>query len=95
MNNVLGEYIVKFVMVLIDDIVIYSKNYTEHAEHVCLVLETLEKNGLTLKDTKYFWAKSEIDLLGYVVSTQGVSAQASKTEVIKALAPPTDMSELR
>ncbi len=95
MNKVLGKFIGKFVMVFIDDIVVYSKNEEDHAKHVQLVLETLEKNGLTLKDTKCSWAQNRIDLLGYVVSDKGVSAQASKTEAIKALAPPTDVTELR
>ena len=95
MNKVLAQFIGKFVMVFIDDIVVYSKNKEDHAKHVQLVLETLEKNGLTLKDTKCSFAQSQIDLLGYVVSAKGVSAQAGKTEAIKALAPPTSVTELR
>lgn len=95
MNQVLGEYIGKFVLVFIDDIVVYSKTDEEHMEHVRLVLEKLEEHGLTLKDTKCAWAKKEINLLGYVVGAQGVSAQSSKTEAIKALNPPTDVKGLR
>ena len=95
MNKVLAKFIGRCVMVFIDDIVIYSKSESEHKEHVRLVLETLEHAGLTLKDTKCLGAKSEIDLLGYVVSAQGVSTQVSKTEAIKALAPPTNVSDLR
>ena len=95
MNKVLGKFIGKFVMVFIDDIVIYSKNKHDHRRHVEQVLQTLADAGLTLKDSKCHWAQTKIDLLGYVVSAQGVSAQSSKTSAIKALAPPNDVSELR
>ena len=95
MNKVLGDFIGKFVMVFIDDIVIYSNSESDHKAHVEQVLQRLEEAGLTLKDSKCHWAQSQIDLLGYVVSAQGVSAQPAKTSAIRALAPPENVSELR
>jgi hypothetical protein len=95
MNNVLAEFVGKFVMVFIDDIIVYSKNEEEHQRHVELVLTKLREAGLTLKDSKCSWAKSQTNLLGYVVSAEGRAAQPAKTEAIRQLAAPRDVPELR
>ena len=68
MNKVLGDFIGKFGMVFIDDIVIYSNSESDHKSHVEQVLQRLEEAGLTSKDSKCHWAQSQIDLPGYVVS---------------------------
>ena len=52
MNKVFMEYLDKFVMVFIDDILVYSKNEEEHEEHLCLVLQKLRKNQLYAKLSK-------------------------------------------
>ena len=95
MSKVLADFLGKFVMVFIDDIVIYSRSEEEHKVHVEQVLTALEAARLTLKDTKCFWGQTKIDLLGYVVTGQGVSAQPRKTEAIRSLQTPTDLTELR
>ncbi len=94
-TSVLGDYIGKFCLIFIDDIVIYSKDEESHVKHVDLVLTRLEEKGLTVKDTKCEWAKAQVDLLGYVVSKNGISAQPSKTRAIGELQPPTNLKELR
>ena len=91
----LEKFIGHFVLVFIDDIFIYSKTEKEHEEHVRLMLKTLEAAGLMLKDSKCHWAQTNIDLLRYGVSADGVSAQFAKMEAIRALNPPTNMTELR
>ena len=95
MNQVLSEFVDKFVIMFMDDIVIYSKDEHEHKMHVEQVLQKLAEAGPTLRDSKYHWAKYEIDLLGYVVSAQGISAHPLKTSAIKGLEEPIDISKLR
>jgi hypothetical protein len=68
MNKVFMEYLDKFVVVFIDDILVFSKTEEEHAEHLRLVLQKLREHQLYAKRSKYeFWLK-EVSFLGHVVS---------------------------
>ena len=82
-------------MVYLDDVIIFSKSEEEHAEHLRKVLKSFEAAGLTIKESKCDFAKSSLDLLGFVISERGISAQPDKTAAIANLAPPTDVTELR
>ena len=71
MNSVFHEYLDKFVVVYIDDILVYSKTEDEHAEHLRLILTKLREHRLYAKFSKCeFWLK-ELIFLGHVVSAQG------------------------
>ena len=94
MNQVLAKHIGKRVMVFLDDIVVYSST-EPHEQALDLVLADLEAAGLTLKESKCFFLQDEIDLLGYVISSQGIKAQPSKTSAIDEMLPPTDINGLR
>ena len=73
MNKVFMEYLDKFVVVFIDDILIYSKNEEEHAEHLRLVLGRMREQQLYAKYSKcQFWLK-EVEFLGHVLSGAGVA----------------------
>jgi hypothetical protein len=68
MNKVFMEYLDKFVVVFIDDILIFSKNEEEHDEHLRLVLQKLRENQLYAKLSKCeFWLK-EVSFLGHIIS---------------------------
>jgi hypothetical protein len=68
MNKVFMEYLDKFMMVFINDILIFSKNEEEHDEHLCLVLQKLKENQLYAKLSKCkFWLK-EVSFLGHILS---------------------------
>jgi hypothetical protein len=72
MNKIFMEFLDKFVVVFIDDILIYSKSEKEHATHLKLVLETLREHQLYAKFSNCeFWLK-EVGFLGHVLSTRGV-----------------------
>ena len=67
----------------IDDILVYSKNEEEHAEHLRIVLQTLRLEQLHAKLSKCeFWLKS-VAFLGYIVSGEGISVDPSKVQVVK------------
>jgi hypothetical protein len=71
MNKVFMKFLDKFVVVFIDDILIYSKTEEEHAEHLRLVLGTLHEHQLYAKFSKCeFWLK-EVGFLGHVISAGG------------------------
>ena len=82
MNSVFMPELDKFVVVFIDDILIYSKNKKEHAEHLRVVLTRLREHQLYAKFSKCdFWLK-EVQFLGHVLSAKGVAVDPSKVKDI-------------
>jgi hypothetical protein len=78
MNKVFMEYLDKFIVVFIDDILVYSRSEEEHEEHLCLALQKLRENRLYTKLSKCeFWMK-QVDFLGHAISKGGISMDPSK-----------------
>ncbi|KAL0559513.1 hypothetical protein IC582_004126 [Cucumis melo] len=95
MNRVFKDFQDSFVIVFIDDILIYSKTEAEHEEHLHQVLETLRANKLYAKFSKCeFWLK-KVTFLGHVVSSEGVSVDPAKIEVVTNWPRPSTVSEIR
>ncbi|KAL4037930.1 hypothetical protein IC575_001532 [Cucumis melo] len=95
MNRVFREFLDTFVIVFIDDILIYSKTEAEHEEHLRMVLQTLRDNKLYAKFSKCkFWLK-QVSFLGHVVSKAGVSVDPAKIEAVTGWARPSTVSEVR
>ena len=80
MNQVFREYLDSFVIVFIDDILIYSRTKEEHEQHLRLTLQVLRQHKLYAKFSKCeFWIRS-VTILGHVVSDQGVEVDPMKTD---------------
>jgi len=80
MNSMFMPELDKFVVVFIDDILIYSKNEEEHAEHLRIVLQRLREHKLYAKFTKCeFWQK-KVQFLGHVISEDGIFVDPSKIQ---------------
>ncbi|KAL0536174.1 hypothetical protein IC582_025113 [Cucumis melo] len=95
MNRVFREFLDTFVIVFIDDILIYSKTEAEHEEHLRMVLQTLRDNKLYAKFSKCeFWLK-QVSFLGHVVSKAGVSVDPAKIEAVTGWTQPSTVSEVR
>ncbi|GJU98976.1 putative reverse transcriptase domain-containing protein [Tanacetum coccineum] len=96
MNRVCRTFLNKFVIVFINDILIYSKNKEEHKEHLRIILELLQKEKLYAKFSKCeFWLDS-VKFLDYVINSQGVRVDPAKVEAIKswsALKSPTEVRQ--
>ena len=95
MNKIFMEYLDKFVVVFLDDILIYSKTEEEHAEHLRLVLETLRKHQLYAKLSKCEFWLSEVAFLGHVVSVGGIFVDPEKIQSIVDSKAPTSVTEIR
>jgi hypothetical protein len=95
MNNVFMEYLDKFVVVFIDDILIFSKTMEEHEDHLRLVLEKLRSIQLYTKFSKCEFWLTEVTFLGHVISAGGVSVDPGKVNDVLNWMPPTTISKIQ
>jgi hypothetical protein len=94
-NKVFMEYLDSFVIVYIDDILIYFKSESDHEEHLRLVLQKLRDNQLYAKYSKYeFWI-GEVPFLGHIISNGGISVDPAKVKEIVAWSIPTTVTDIR
>ena len=95
MQGILSQYLWLFCLVYIDDIVVYSKSYEDHIEHLDLVLGAIEKAGITLSPSKCHLFYGSILLLGHKVSRLGLSTHLEKVNAILDLERPKKLSQLQ
>jgi hypothetical protein len=94
MNKVFIEYLDKFVVVFINDILVFSKNEEEHDEHLRLVLQKLRENQLYAKLSKCeFWLK-EVSFLGHIISKGGIYVDPSKVKSVLSWNTPQNVSDI-
>ncbi|GKE94775.1 putative reverse transcriptase domain-containing protein, partial [Tanacetum coccineum] len=92
-NRIFHEYLDKFVIVFIDDILVYSKSEEEHERHLRIVLEMLRQKKLYAKFLKCkFWLQ-QVAFLGHIVSADGIIMDPSKVEAITKCPRPTTVTE--
>ena len=95
MNSVFMKELDKFVVVFLDDILVYSKDEAEHAEHLRIVLTRLWEHKLYAKFSKCeFWLQ-EVAFLGHIITEKGVAVDPSKVEVVLNWKTPANVSEVR
>ncbi|XP_070003826.1 uncharacterized protein, partial [Nicotiana sylvestris] len=95
MNTIFRPYLDVFVIVFIDDILVYSRSEAEHAGHLRIVLQTLQDRKLYAKLSKCeFWLNS-VAFLGHVISDEGISVDTQKIDAVKNWPRPTTPSEVR
>ncbi|WVZ63305.1 hypothetical protein U9M48_012946 [Paspalum notatum var. saurae] len=95
MNKVFMEYLDKFVVVFIDDILIYSKTEEEHEEHLRLVLQKLREHKLYAKLSKCEFWLHQVPFLGHIVSKGGIMVDPSKTSSVMDWKVPEVVKEVR
>jgi hypothetical protein len=94
MNKAFMDYLDKFVVVFIDDMLIYSKTEEEHEEHLRLVLKKLREHQLYAKFSKCdFWLE-EVSFLGHIITDGGISVDPVKVEDVLKWEPPRTVKEI-
>ncbi|GJT86401.1 putative reverse transcriptase domain-containing protein [Tanacetum coccineum] len=94
MNRVCKPYLDRFVIVFIDDILIYSKSRKEHKGHLKLILKLLKEEELYAKFSKCEFWLSKVQFLGYVIDIDGIHVDPAKIESIKDWASPNTPTEI-
>ncbi|KAH9274082.1 hypothetical protein BASA83_003726 [Batrachochytrium salamandrivorans] len=95
MNTLFRDSIGKFVLVYLDDIVIYSENLEKHKEHVKSVLTILRANGLYCKLEKCHFYQQEISYLGYVISPNGICMDSAKVKALQDWPTPRKLRDIQ
>jgi hypothetical protein len=95
MNSVFAPFLRKFVIVFLDDILIYSASWADHLQHLRLVLDKLRESQFYAKQSKCSFGQSSIQYLGHIISDQGVATDPEKTIAMENWPLPTSATELR
>ncbi|XP_047313934.1 uncharacterized mitochondrial protein AtMg00860-like [Impatiens glandulifera] len=95
MNRVFHPYLDQFVMVFINDILIYSRTEEDHAQHLDFFLQVLKKNQLFANLSKCEFWLSQIAFLGHIISPRGIEVDPANVEVVKGWGAPVSVIEVR
>ena len=95
MNRVFQPYLDRFVIVFIDDILVYSKSKAEHARHLKLVLSSLREHQLYAKFSKCEFWLNQVAFLGHVISAQGIHVDSQKVAAVENWEQPRTVTEVR
>ncbi len=94
-TDILRDFLDQFVLVYLDDILIYSDSVAEHKRHVRMVLERLQQHGLHLKPEKCQFHVTETEYLGYIISPGGIRMDPEKVSAIAEWEPPKSIHDLQ
>ena len=95
MHEVLRKHLFKSCIVYVDDIIVYSRNMTEHLEHLKEIFSCILKAGLKLKPSKCKFAAAQVKYLGHILSQDGVRPNPEKTTIIDNFPAPRNVKQVR
>ncbi|KAK1652704.1 hypothetical protein QYE76_070509 [Lolium multiflorum] len=95
MNTVFAHLIRKFVLVFVDDVLIYSKSLEDHAKHLAEVFQLLAQNQLFLKKSKCSFVQKSLEYLGHIIGAEGVATDPAKIAAVQNWPQPTNLKQLR
>lgn len=95
MGVVFGDLTFDILLIYLDDIIVFSKDFESHCQRLEIVFNQLRQHGLKLKPSKCFLLKPEIKFLGHLISSQGIRVDGEKTQALETWPAPTNVKELR
>jgi hypothetical protein len=94
-NNIFRPFLCHFVLVVFDDILIYSPTWEIHLHHVSSILQLLQDHELFVKQSKCSFGVTKVEYLGHIVSLDGVKVDPNKVEAMKKWPRPKTLKQLR
>ena len=94
MNNVFSKYLDRFVLVFLDEILIYYKNEEEHEEHMRLTLQLLKEHQLYANLSKCDFYRDIIQYLGHIILEEGISMDPEKIEAMMSCPAPRNFTDI-
>ncbi len=95
MNKILFDLLDKCVLVYLDDILIYSRDTTQHVADIHKVFSILDKYNLRLKESKCALFLESVEFLGHTISASGLAVEKGKVEVVEKWPQPTCVNEVQ
>ena len=95
MNSLFKQYLRRFVLVFFDDILVYSKTWREHVDHLRIVLTILRTNTLYAKESKCSFGVTQVEYLGHIISGKGVATDPHKVEAVTGWPIPKSVKQVR
>ena len=95
MQGVMSDFIFNFLLVYLDDILVFSKSFDEHIEQLDRLFSRIAETGLKLKVSKCHLLRREVNYLGHTISAHGLGCEREKTEVVRSWPIPKTLKELR
>lgn len=95
MNSIFAPWIRRFVLVFVDDILIYSPTLASHLEHLKIVLEVLQQHQFFINHKKCSFAQEKLEYLGHIISSQGVQTDSTKISAVQNWPQPSSVKNLR
>jgi hypothetical protein len=95
MNKIFMHYLDKFIILFIDDILVYSKDEAEHANHLRIVLQTLREHQLYAKFSKCEFWLVKVEFLGHVITKEGIAINPNKVQSVLEWPAPKNVKEVR
>jgi hypothetical protein len=95
MNDVLRSFIRKFVLVFFDNILVFSRSWSKHLQHVKQVFQALRAHKLSLKKTKCSFGEEKVVYFSHIISAAGVAMDPTKVEAVESWLPPRSLRALR
>lgn len=95
MNSVLSKYVGDFILIFLDDILVYSKNMEDHKVHLSLLMEACQEVNLRLKRKKCRFGDSQVEYLGHLITGDGVLPSDYNIDKVKKFSVPANVDEVR
>lgn len=95
MNTTLAPLLRQCVLVFFDDILVFSRTYAEHLDHLRAVFQLLTRDRWQVKFSKCLFAQQQLKYLGHIISAEGVATDPAKIEAVLKWPPPSSVKELR